>query len=70
MQLVRVIDKSHARRVVTTVFETMKAFDEHPVSLARANISYYSTHNLILFLRKISNFPLAITTIKLLFHQR
>lgn len=47
MQLVGTIDERHSRRVVTTIFQTMKSFYQDVEGITMPYVTYYSTHNLL-----------------------
>lgn len=47
IQGVVAVDERHTGRVVTTVFQTVKTFDEDAVSITVTDITYYSTHKRI-----------------------
>ena len=46
VELPVVVDECNACAVVTTIFQTVQAFDENRIGFAFTDISYYSTHSL------------------------
>ena len=50
VELPVVVDECNACAVVTTIFQTVQAFDENRIGFAFTDISYYSTHKDIYYL--------------------
>ncbi len=47
IELLIIIDKSNSRRIVSSVFETLKPFDQGGISFLRADITDYTAHRIL-----------------------